>query len=261
MEVASTLNRYMGPTPVNFQSEHQPRPPLLPNPNFAPQGPVMAGPPVMSGPVGPSGMPGLNTPPGIQGPGGPLRMSGPPFINFDPQPPRPMMNFDQMSAHLCLPDFPPGSAAYGQSNPALGSGPVPVPVPVPVPGPASGSSILGPPGLPLPVPSPQPVPAPGPVDKPFMYNQSRLPVRQISPKHKSVEVNRNINHPSQQSGYHERGPSSPYNVHEKTRDERLKTPEPPVISDSKVIVFYSKYKLLVYVPKSKSHHFFNFPAL
>ena len=233
MEVASTLNRYTGPTPVNVQSfEHQPRPPLLPNPNFAPQGPVI------SGPVGPSGMPGLNTASGIQGPGGPPRMSGPPFINFDMRPPRPMMNFDQMPAHLRPPDFASGLGMYGQPNSAPGSGPVPAPVPVPALSLASGPLILGPPGLPLPVPSPQPVPAPGPLDHPSMYNQSRLPVSQISPNHKSMEVNRNMNHPSQQSGYHDRRLSSPYNIHEMTRDERLKTPEPPVISDSKVIFLH-----------------------
>ena len=228
MEVASTLNRYTGPVPVNvtsFQSEPQSRPPLLPNPNFQLQGSVMAAPPVMPGPLGPPGIPGSDVPP---------RIPGPPFINFEPRPPGPLMNFDQMPAHLRPPDFVSNPVLYGQPNPAL---PVPVPVPMPVAGPASGPSALGPAGLPLPVPSPQPVPAPGPSEHSSgPYNQSRLPMSQMSPNKKSMEVNRNTNHP-QQLNYCDRRLSSPYNIHEMTREERLKTPEPPVISDSKVIIF------------------------
>lgn len=253
MEVASTLNRYSGPASVNvssssFHIDSQPRLPLLPTPNFPPQGPVIAGPSTMPNTIGP---PGINAPSGMPGPGGGAgggggggappppptpRMPGPaPFINFDPLPAGPMMNFEQMPLHLRPPDFSPVPPVFGPPNPPLRTGPLPVPVPLLQPGPAPGQLILGPPGLPLPVPSPQPVPAPGIPEPPSVYNS----LRQISPNHKSLETNKNINHSSQQSTYHDCRPSSPYNIQEMTRDERLKTPEPPVISNSKVIIFYS----------------------
>lgn len=219
MEVASTLNRYSGPVNVSSSSFHidsQSRLPLLPNPNFASQGPVIAGPSSMPSAIGP---PGINAPPGM--PGGAPRAT--PFINFDLLPPGPIINFDQpMPVHLRPPDFTPGF------------GPVPVPLGPPPP----GQLILGPSGLPLPVPSPQPVPAPGISEPPSVYNSLRQPMTQIPSSQNLLETNKNSINSSQQATYHDCRPSSPYNIHEMTQEERLKTPEPPVISNSKVIILY-----------------------
>lgn len=244
MEVASTLNRYSGPVNVSSSSFHidsQPRLPLLPNPNFTPQGPVIAGPSSMSSAIGP---PGMNVPSGAP------RMSGPaPFINFDILPQGQVMNFEQMPVHLGPPDFSPAPPVFGQPNPVHRTGPLPVPVPILAPGPPTGQLILGPPGLPLPVPSPQPVPAPGISEPSSVYNSLRQPISQISPNHNLLETNKNVNS-SQQTTYHDCRSSSPYNIQEMTQDERLKTPEPPVISNSKVIIlllgsklFYNMYSL------------------
>ncbi|XP_043466616.1 serine/arginine repetitive matrix protein 1-like isoform X2 [Leptopilina heterotoma] len=193
MEVASTLNRYSGP------------------------GPVIAGPSSMPSAIGP---PGINAPPGMPG-GAPLTRSAP-FMNFDLLPPGPIINFEPpMPVHLRPPpDFAP-----------------PFGPPVPHGPPPPGQLILGPPGLPLPVPSPQPVPAPGISEPPSVYNSLRQPMSQISSNQNLLETNKNpINsshNSSQQTTYHDCRPSSPYNIHEMTQDERLKTPEPPVISKSK----------------------------
>ncbi|XP_015518366.2 stress response protein nst1 isoform X1 [Neodiprion lecontei] len=191
--------------------------------------PMMSGMPPMGSPIYPHEqeqhppfMP--HHPPGPQG----LIMPGPPqgFMNFDPAHPHmaPSINYDPSAPQLMIQsEFSAGPVIYGQHAPAP----------------------VQPPLLPLPVPSPQPVPAPGPIMEqgPLMYNQLHhlaplLPTpgkeqtdlssrRSVSPQARSVRSNT----PRSYRGM--RRSTTPYNDVHSSHEERLKTPEPPVISNSK----------------------------
>ncbi|XP_012255981.2 serine/arginine repetitive matrix protein 1-like [Athalia rosae] len=148
------------------------------------------------------------------------------FMNFEPVHPHmpPSMTYDPMIPQpLLQSEFTSGPVMYGQPNP----GPV------------------RPPLLPLPVPSPQPVPAPVQVMEqgPLMYSQ---PHRTVPPpptltqqqmemaKQRSITPHSRSTRSITPRGYkRERRSPSPYNGTSTSHESRLKTPEPPVISNSK----------------------------
>lgn len=170
--------------------------------------------------------PGQPGPPGMQMPGGPLG-----FMNFEQHlPPVPMMNFEPLSLQPLpppQPDYSSGPVIYNQPN----SGPVP---------PANSTPLL-----PLPVPSPQPVPAPGLSDQvPMMYNQMHcIPLVQPSSNQQSSDlVSKRSTTPHSYKGHRS---TTPYKgMQASSHKDRLKTPEPPVISDSKLFEKTSLSSLL-----------------
>lgn len=159
---------------------------------------------------------------------------GPPFMNFESIPP---MNFEPIPPPHTLPpaEYSSGPVMYNQLN----SAPVQAPPPPPPP-------TIRPPLLSTPVPPPQPVPAPVMDHTQISYNPSHgMPSVRQSSIHQ-FESSKSSNHsatPSTSSqSYTERGSS--YNEFHATREERMKTPEPPVISKPKVIAMYNEYLVL-----------------
>ncbi|XP_015587802.1 serine/arginine repetitive matrix protein 1 isoform X2 [Cephus cinctus] len=151
-------------------------------------------------------------------PGMPIQGGHPNFMSFEQHPPGPML-FDPMPIlQPPQPDYAAGPVMYNQ----------------PTPGPMQ--PMLRPSLLPLPVPSPQPVPPPGSGDQPNMvFNQHCMPTLQQPPGFQPLEASRHSNSPPRSStshNYKDPRSTAPYNGL-RTSQDRLKTPEPPVISNSK----------------------------
>ncbi|XP_067210872.1 serine/arginine repetitive matrix protein 1 isoform X2 [Linepithema humile] len=151
---------------------------------------------------------------------------GPSFMNFEPIPP---MNFEPIPPPHTLPpaEYSSGPVMYNQPSS------VPVQAPPPPPPPTIRSSLLS-----TPVPPPQPVPAPIMDHTQMPYNPSHgMPSVRQSPIHQFESSSKSSNHsaaPSTSSqSYTERGSSTSYNEFRAPREERMKTPEPPVISKPK----------------------------
>lgn len=146
----------------------------------------------------------------------PMSSGVPPFINFDIPVPPPM-SFEAGSMHAIPPaHYSSGPVMYNQQSPLATQ-----------PG-------LRPSLLPTPQPqAPQPVPAPGPVDHPVMgyAPQHKIPPV-VSHLESSNKLANPILSPSSQS-YKDHRSLSSHNGFQPPREERLKTPEPPVISDTK----------------------------
>ncbi|XP_076236293.1 uncharacterized protein LOC143180447 isoform X1 [Calliopsis andreniformis] len=137
---------------------------------------------------------------------------GPPFMNFEnsSQP----MNFEPVPVHpLPQTEYVSGPVMYNQPNSSI-------------------QPPHRPPVLPAPISPPQPEPAPGPMDHaPGVYNSSHG----IPPPQQSPIQNFEFSHKPKDSSpqnYRERRFTDSYNGYHAS-EERLKTPEPPVISDTK----------------------------
>lgn len=159
-----------------------------------------------------SGLPPAPPMPSGVAPGGP-----PPFMNFEnsPQP----MNFDAVPVHPLPPaEYVSGPVMYNQPNTSSIQPPHRLPL------------------LPAPISPPQPESAGGPMDHAPTYSSSHgIPPPQQSPI-QNFEFSSKSKDTSPQN-YRERRFNDSYNGYHGS-DERLKTPEPPVISDTKVIVLY-----------------------
>lgn len=174
------------------------------------------------GPVPGHQIPG---PPALPNYGGLLPQAGNSFMNFEPRPVMPpAMPFD----HQIPLQGPPTEYS---SAPVLYNNQPQQPCPAP---------ISGPPGhYPAPVPSPQPVPAPTMVPPivepraPYYSDYHSKPMHKPMPG-PSVE----------QHDQRRRRSISPYPEHHRQK-ERLRTPEPPVISGPEVIIVYSYFVTLL----------------
>lgn len=212
-EIAPLLN----PSSV-YQQEAEPRPPPPqppPPPSVAPSTYIH-----QPGPLAPPPPPSSILP----------MPTGPPFMNFEPMPGVPPMNFEPMPPHTLPPaEYSSGPVMYNQPN-------VVPPIQPPLP-----PSAICPTLLPAPVPSPQPVPAPVMDHTQIPYNPShtmssvrRSPIRQFEST--SKPTNHSIASSTSSQNYAERGTSATsYTEFHAPREERMKTPEPPVISKPKVI--------------------------
>ena len=139
---------------------------------------------------------------------------GPPFMNFENS--SQTMNFDSVPVHpLPQVEYVSGPVMYNQPN--------------------TGSVQPGhrPPLLPAPISPPQPEPAAGPMEhvQPAYSSSHGIPPSQQSPL-------QNFEFPSKSKdttspNYRERRFTDSYNGYHPPQEERLKTPEPPVISDTK----------------------------
>ncbi|XP_050463382.1 serine/arginine repetitive matrix protein 1-like [Cataglyphis hispanica] len=198
--------------PPVYQQEAEPRPPPPPPPPSA-SSTYMHQPGPHAPPLPPSSM--LPIP------------SGPPFINYESMPGVPPMNFEPMPppapSHILPPaDYSSAPVMYNQPNV----------VPPPPP------SAICPTLLPTPVLSPQPVPAPVMDHTQIPYNPShtmasvrRSPIRQFESTSKSSNHSTAPSTASQ--NYTERGSATSYTEFHAPHEERMKTPEPPVISKPK----------------------------
>lgn len=212
-EIAPLLN----PSSV-YQQEAEPRPPPPqppPPPSVAPSTYIH-----QPGPLAPPPPPSSILP----------IPTGPPFMNFEPMSGVPPMNFEPMPPHTLPPaEYSSGPVMYNQPN-------VVPPIQPPLP-----PSAICPTLLPVPVPSPQPVPAPVMDHTQIPYNPShtmssvrRSPIRQFEST--SKPTNQSTASSTSSQNYAERGTSATsYTEFHAPREERMKTPEPPVISKPKVI--------------------------
>ncbi|XP_076757835.1 uncharacterized protein LOC143427509 isoform X3 [Xylocopa sonorina] len=136
---------------------------------------------------------------------------GPPFMNFEnsSQP----MNFDPVPMHpLPQTEYVSGPVMYNQSN----TGAIQPP--------------HRPPLLPAPVSPPQHEPSASTVEHVQPYNSSHgIPPARQSPIQNFDFTNKSKDNQS----YRERRFTDSYNGYHASQEERLKTPEPPVISDTK----------------------------
>lgn len=139
---------------------------------------------------------------------GPPTMQGPPGFNHyeSHPPPGPSMNFEPMPMHpVSQPDYSTGPVGYNQPNLII-------------------HGQVRPSFIPMPTASPQPVPAPT-IDPNVMFGQPAVMRVQATTSARSDSGSRS----------YDRGSSAGYNG--ASHRDRLKTPEPPVISVSKVIYF------------------------
>ncbi|KAG7199425.1 hypothetical protein KM043_014053 [Ampulex compressa] len=206
---------YMQHTPIDgmsplmnvpmYQPEPDPRPQMPPHAYMHQSGPSTPPPPP----------PPPTLPPGVS-----INSGAAPYMNFDMQ--NQPVNFDSMSLHtMPQAEYSSGPVLYNQPNTG------------------SHQTTIRPSLLPMPVPSPQPVPAPGVIDHgQGKYNTMqrappirRSPPRSYEPLNKSV-TNMSIASSCSQS-YKDHRSAPAYNGFHAPREERLKTPEPPVISASK----------------------------
>ncbi|XP_076301166.1 uncharacterized protein LOC143219166 isoform X2 [Lasioglossum baleicum] len=155
---------------------------------------------------------GLPPPPPLMSSG--VASGGPPFMNFESssQP----MNFEPVPLHpLPQTEYVSGPVMYNQPNTSS----IPPPHRAPL--------------LPAPISSPQPEPAVGPMEHPpATYNSSHgIPPARQSPIQTFEFPNKSREKIS--PSYRERSFRDSYNGYHDSQEERLKTPEPPVISDTK----------------------------
>ncbi|KAK1137488.1 hypothetical protein K0M31_001995 [Melipona bicolor] len=142
-----------------------------------------------------------------------ITTGGPTFMNFEnsPQP----MNFDSVPLHqLPQTEYVSGPVMYNQPNTG------------------SIQSTHRPTLLPAPISSPQHESATSTVDHVQTYDSSHgIPSTHQSPIQNFEFSNKSKDTISQ--NYRERGFTDSYNGYHTSQEERLKTPEPPVISDTK----------------------------
>ena len=147
-----------------------------------------------------------------------ITTGGPPFMNFEnsSQP----MNFDSVPLHpLPQTEYVSGPVMYNQPNTG------------------SIQSTHRPALLPAPISSPQHESAASTVEHIQTYNSSHgIPSTRQSPIQNFEFSNKSKDTISQ--NYRERRFTDSYNGYHTSQEERLKTPEPPVISDTKVILLY-----------------------
>ncbi|XP_031844928.1 uncharacterized protein LOC116432351 isoform X2 [Nomia melanderi] len=179
---------------VPYQQEGESRPPPMPMPPYMHQTGLQPPPP----------------PPMSSG----VSSSGPPFINFEnsSQP----MNFEPVSIHpLPQTEYVSGPVMYNQPNTS------------------SIQPTHRPPLLPAPISSPQPELGAGSMEHPpAAYNSSHgIPATRQSPIQNFEFSNKSREKIS--PSYRERSFRDSYNGYHPSQEERLKTPEPPVISDTK----------------------------
>ncbi|XP_011690922.1 PREDICTED: serine/arginine repetitive matrix protein 2-like isoform X2 [Wasmannia auropunctata] len=199
--------------PPSYKQEIESRPPLPTQPPQPPPPP----PPSVASPYAPPPSAMLSSMP-----------SGPPFMNFEPMPPAtPLINFEPMPPPSMTPvSYSAGPVMYNQPNAAA----------IQTPSPSVMCSPL------LPVPSPQPVPPPVMDHANVSYNPSytvsfaqQSSVRQFEPLNKPS--NHSTASTTSSQNYTEHGPaassSSSYNEAYSSHQERMKTPEPPIISKPK----------------------------
>lgn len=200
--------------PPTFKQDVEPRPPTQPPPQPPPPPPSPYVHQTCSTPSSSTMIPPMP--------------SGPPFINFDlmSRAATPIMNFEPMPPPSLVPTITPTSYASG---PVLYNQPNAAAPPPPV---------ICSPMLPIPTPSPQPVPPPVMDHTRMSYNSSyTVPFAQQS----SVQFEppkKPLNHlitssTSSQSYTEQRPASSSYNEVYSPHQERVKTPEPPIISKPK----------------------------
>ncbi|XP_018369502.1 PREDICTED: protein SON-like isoform X1 [Trachymyrmex cornetzi] len=162
----------------------------------------------------------------------PPMSSGPSFMNFEPIPTAPLMNFEPMPPPSMAPTIAPtmtptsyasGPVMYNQPNAAAAAPP-----------PVMCSPLL-------PVPSPQPVPPPVMDRAHASYNPSytapfvqQSSIRQFESSKKSVNHSATSSTSSHKQNYAEHGSATSYeDVYSPPQQERMKTPEPPIISKPK----------------------------
>lgn len=143
---------------------------------------------------------------------------GPSFINFENS--SQTMNFDSVPLHpIPQTEYVSGPVMYNQSNTT------------------SLQPARRPPLLPAPVSSPQQDSATSSVEHAQTYNSSHgIPSSRQSPIQNFEFSNKSKESISQ--NYREHRFNDSYNGYRPSQEERLKTPEPPVISDTKVILLY-----------------------
>lgn len=212
--------------PYQQEVEARPPPPPTQPPPLPPPPPPVASPYVhQSGPLPPP-------PPPPSSSSAMLPPSGP-FMNFEPMSATvPLMNFEPMSSTPLPPNLTPanyssGPVMYNQPNAAIQA-----------PSPSVMCSPL------LPMSSPQPVPPPSMDRTHISYNPSYTVPFQQSSIRQFEPPNKPMNHstmPSTSSqSYTEHGPTaSSYNEAYSPQQERIKTPEPPIISKPKVIAIHT----------------------
>jgi hypothetical protein len=179
---------------------------------------IIPGPPGMV--PGPSVIPSgsIDIHPGAQGIPAPPG-TGPPFINYDGcQPGPPGINFDPINRGPLPLDHSSASIMYNQGNSMSSMNSIPLPM----------QSL-----------SPKPVPAPGQVlPGGILYNVAVDSLIQYQP----TNLHGSEHSPNR---YLNRNSISPNEVmfrKRSKREERMKTPEPPIISDIKVIFLCNNYK-------------------
>ncbi|EGI60396.1 PREDICTED: serine/arginine repetitive matrix protein 2-like isoform X1 [Acromyrmex echinatior] len=161
----------------------------------------------------------------------PPMSSGPSFMNFEPMPTASLMNFEPMPPPSMTPTIAPtmtptsyasGPVMYNQPNAAAAAPP-----------PVMCSPLLS-------VPSPQPVPPPVMDRAHASYNPSytapfvqQSSIRQFEPPKKSVNHSTTSSTSSQKQNYTEHGSVTSYKEVYSPPQERMKTPEPPIISKPK----------------------------
>lgn len=187
---------YMNPPLRGIQSQQQ-QPLLGPGPGPGSGHPQISGPPQHYMPLQES-LPPIN----------------PSYIPYDNMAPAgSSMNFEQLPMHsISQPDYTAPAVIYNQSNP------------VPIHNTPSRSAFA-----PVMSRSPQPVPAP-PIDQSMLFHQQVSTPMQASPSPQPERID---------SGHHvysEHSSSVYTGGHSSSRRDRLKTPEPPVISKSKVML-------------------------
>lgn len=170
----------------------------------------------------------------------PMPSGVPQFMNFDIPAPPPSMGFDAASLHPMPPaHYSSGPVMYNHNAVQTNAG---------------MTTQTGPRTALLPTPqqaTPQPVPAPGTMDHQVM---GYVPQHGLPPVVSHLDPSNNAGKPSNASvvlppsspNYKDRRPSLSSHNGFQPREERLKTPEPPVISDTKVntlciiaIIFHS----------------------
>ncbi|XP_071632884.1 uncharacterized protein [Temnothorax longispinosus] len=209
----------LNPPTYKQEAESRPQPPAHPPPAQPPPPPPSVAPPYTHQPGPPSSS---MLPPMLTGS----------FMNFESMPATASpMNFEPMPPTSLTPNLPPanyssGPVMYNQPNAAA----------VPQ---APPQSVMCSPLLPMPIPSPQPVPPPMMDHTHMSYNPSyTVPFIQQTPVHQFEPPNKPLNRsatPSTSQSYTEHGPaaSSSYNEAYSPPQERIKTPEPPIISKRK----------------------------
>ena len=206
----------MGPGAPSYMPPGGPQqmmpPGLLPTP---PQG-MMSGPGMVHG-----GMDMHQGPLAMHPVMGPVPGAGLPYGGYDACPPGPPgMNFDPLNGGPPPANYSSGPIMYNQGNP-MPINPHPMQ------------------SMPPPL-SPQPVPAPGqgapgpmypgpPLGSAMQHQPAAVPGPKYSPN----------------AAYNARSPA--LDAFKSRREERMKTPEPPIISDFKVIPFVMGYKTYICV--------------
>lgn len=203
--------------PTYKQEEARPQPPAQPPPLPPPPPPVA--PPYVhqSGSLPPP------PPPSSSSAMLPPMPSGP-FMNFEPIPATvPLMNFEPVppTPNLTPANYSSGPVMYNQPNATIQA-----------PSPSVMCSPL------LPMSSPQPVPPPAMDRAHVSYNPSyTVPFQQSPIQPPNKPLNHSTTPSTSSQNYTEHGPTtSSYNEAYSPQQERIKTPEPPIISKKPKVI-------------------------